>query len=437
MNKKRFIGRLEYFGSLLFDLERKEYIPFDQDATSILFNLPNFRDIDEIYYRYFSTKFNYLSYKSFIQLAQYLGIINEDYSLSVDFLVNEELELFSEYKILSAPLKVYFALTYRCPLRCRHCFSNSGDIEDSLVKSELSFENIKKVLRELKELGVYYVSFGGGDPFDKDNFIDILKYANDLGLVIFISTPLVNFDKYYRDMIEREIRVKEFKVSIDAVSSKDYLSLKGKSHFYKLKENLKILRDYKAFNKELTIRFHFVLNKLNYNDLPAFLNFAEQYQADKISFSPVFITGRATKDLALSNEILKKIDNIINNMKERTNIDIEFFNVPLEVGKTGLYTGFGCGCGKTVCYISPYGDVLPSGMFINFKDQFSFGNVKNSSLKEIWINSHRNIINNISEYDNRCKECEYFDNCRGGCRFRSFNEFKSLVYKDPTCYIKS
>ena len=77
--KKRFIGRLEYFGSLLFDLERKEYIPFDKDATSILFNISNFKDIDEIYYRYFSNKFNYLSYKSFIQLAQYLGIINDDY----------------------------------------------------------------------------------------------------------------------------------------------------------------------------------------------------------------------------------------------------------------------------------------------------------------------------------------------------------------------
>ncbi len=437
MSKKRFIGRLEYFGSLLFDSERKEYIPFDQDATSILFNISNFKDIDEIYYRYFSAKFNYLNYKSFIQLAQYLDIIKEDYTLNVDFLINENIELLSEYKILSAPLKVYFALTYSCPLRCKHCFSNSGDIEGSLINQELSIDRIKSILKELKELGVYYISFGGGDPFDKNNFIQILKYANDLDLVIFISTPLVNFDKYYQEIINNNIKIKEFKVSVDAVSSRDYMNIKGKSYFDKLKNNLKLLQNYKEINKELTIRLHFVLNKLNYNDLPAFLNFAEQYQADKLSFSPIFITGRATKDLALSQEILKKIDNIINTMKERTKIEIEFFNVPLEVGKTGLYTGFGCGCGKTVCYISPYGDVLPSGMFINYKELFSYGNLKNSSFKDIWLNTHLKEINNITDYDNRCKECEYFDNCRGGCRFRSFNEFKSLIYKDPTCYIKN
>jgi len=434
--KKRFIGRLEYFGSLLFDLERKEYIPFDKDATSILFNISDFKDIDEIYYRYFSNKFNYLSYKSFIQLAQYLGIINDDYSLNVEFLVNEELELLNEYKILSAPLKVYFALTYSCPLRCKHCFSNSGDIEDSLKKDELSLEKIKKILKELKELGVYYISFGGGEPFDKDNFIQILKYCNDLNLVVFISTSLTTFDKYYQEIIDNNIKIKEFKISIDAVSSRDYLNIKGRSYFDKLKNNLKLLKMYKELNNEVSIRFHFVLNKLNYNDLPAFLNFAEQYEADKLSFSPIFITGRATKDLALSTEILKKIDTVINNMKERTRIEIEFFNVPLEVGKTGLYTGFGCGCGKTVCYISPYGDVLPSGMFINYKEKFSYGNIKNSSFKQIWLNTHLKEINNISEYDTRCKECEYFDNCRGGCRFRSFNEFNSLIYKDPTCYIK-
>lgn len=436
MDRKRFVGRLEYFGSLLFDLERKEYIPFDQDATSILFNISNFKDVDEIYYRYFSTKFNYLNYKSFIQLAQYLEIIKEDYTFNVNFLVNEDLELLNEYKILSAPLKVYFALTYSCPLRCKHCFSNSGDIEDSIKKNEASLEKIKEVLKELKNLGVYYISFGGGDPFDKPNFIDILKYSNELDLVVFISTPLINFDKYYQEIIDNNIKIREFKVSIDAVGSRDYLNIKGKSYFDKLKNNLKLLKKYKEFYNELVIRFHFVLNRLNYYDLPAFLNFAEQNEADKISFSPVFITGRATKDLALSNEILKKIDNIINNMKERTRIEIEFFNIPLEVGKTGLYTGFGCGCGKTVCYISPYGDVLPSGMFINYKENFSYGNIKNNSFKEIWIKTHLKEINNINEYDNRCKECEYFDNCRGGCRFRSFNEFKSLVYKDPTCYIK-
>ncbi|MFN4220578.1 MAG: hypothetical protein ACK4GJ_06665, partial [bacterium] len=90
----RFVGRIEYFGSLIYDTERREYIPLDQDGTNILLNLKPNTNPENIYYKYFSQKFSYPNFKSFLQLIQSIELIDDKYNLNVKFLENDELEFF-------------------------------------------------------------------------------------------------------------------------------------------------------------------------------------------------------------------------------------------------------------------------------------------------------------------------------------------------------
>ncbi|MFN3995482.1 MAG: radical SAM/SPASM domain-containing protein [bacterium] len=429
----RFIGRIEYFGSLIYDTERREYIPLDQDGTNILLNLKPNTNPENIYYKYFSQKFSYPNFKSFLQLIQSIELIDDKYNLNVKFLENDELEFFINKRFISAPLKIHVALTYECPLKCKHCFSNSGKKTNEELAKEINAEKIINFLDELKNNGVFYVSFGGGEPFLKSNFLEILKKAQKNLMNISISTSLIT--ENIKTLLQENIEVQELKVSIEAVNSKEYLYTRGKNLFEKLKENLRIIQDYKKKTK-CYLRFSFVINKKNYTYLPMFLSFAEQYQADAIIFYPIYNVGRAqdNPELLLSNQEIEKIKKTLENMKERTRIELDFPSIPFRFGKYGLYENFGCSCGKLTVYLSAYGDILPSGMFLKYKDKFSLGNIKEKPFKEIWKNTIQHEINNISQ-DLKCQNCTYLEECKGGCIFRSFDKYQKIQYKDPTCTI--
>jgi MoaA/NifB/PqqE/SkfB family radical SAM enzyme len=57
--------------------------------------------------------------------------------------------------LLVAPIRVYYEVTKRCNLRCKHCFNISG-IE---TKSELSASEVINILHGLKQNGVIDIRF--------------------------------------------------------------------------------------------------------------------------------------------------------------------------------------------------------------------------------------------------------------------------------------
>lgn len=430
----RFIARIEYFGSLIYDTERREYIPIDQDGTNIILNIKPNQDIETLYYKYFSHRFNYANFKSFLQLIQSIEIIDKNYNPQIQILENEYLELYLNKKFISSPLKIHIALTYNCNLKCKHCFSNSGKKNPEEIEKELKTEKILELIDELKQNGVFYISFGGGEPLLKPNFIEILKKADQNKMNISISTSLTTPN--LENILKENINIQEFKISIEGVNAKEYTNIRGKNSFDILKDNLKLINEYQK-NKKCFIRFSFVLNKQNYTYLPNFLSFAEQYKVNGITFYPIYNVGRAEQhpELLLSNQDLEKINRIVNNMKERTKIEIELLAIPFKFGQNGLYQNFGCGCSKTTVYLTPTGDLLPSGFFIKYKEKFSLGNILQKPLKKIWKENIEKEINQIS-IDPKCENCTYLEQCRGGCIFRSFDKYQKLGYKDPTCTIQ-
>jgi radical SAM protein with 4Fe4S-binding SPASM domain len=431
-----FIGRIEYFGSLIYDIERKEYIPLDQDATNILLNINNFNDINDFYYKYFSSKFNYLNFKSFISLAKSINLIDENNKSNVKFIENEDLEFFLANKFISSPLKINIALTYECLLKCRHCFSNSGKKTPQELQRELQTTKIISFLDELKENGIFYISFGGGEPLLKKDFIQIIKKANDNNMNISVSTSLIvnNLQEILEEIIKNNIKIQELKVSIEALNIKEYNNIRGKNSFEKLKENLTILQKYREEIKS-KIRFSFVITKQNYTYLPSFLSFSEQHKVDSLTFIPIYNSGRARNypELLLTPLELEKIHKIVDNMKERTKIDVEFLGIPMKT--SGLYESYGCSCGKTTVYLSSTGDILPSGMFLQYQDRFSIGNITEKKLKEIWKENIEKEINKVP-LDQKCSNCQYLEDCKGGCLFRTFDKYQQFGVKDPHCLIK-
>jgi len=78
------------------------------------------------------------------------------------------------------PLECQFELTYRCNLRCIHCYCKGLEHR----AKELSTTEVKRILDELAEAGCVWLALTGGDPFVRRDFLSIYKYAKAKGFII-------------------------------------------------------------------------------------------------------------------------------------------------------------------------------------------------------------------------------------------------------------
>jgi len=81
------------------------------------------------------------------------------------------------------PSRAMIEVTRRCVQRCVHCY-----IDDFSGEGELSTDELKDVLRQLFEMNCLEVTFTGGDPFMRRDFMDILRYARQLHFAIVLYT---------------------------------------------------------------------------------------------------------------------------------------------------------------------------------------------------------------------------------------------------------
>ena len=71
---------------------------------------------------------------------------------------------------LSAPICLTWELTYACNLDCVHCLSSSGRRDPD----ELTTDEAIAFIDELRDLGVFYVNIGGGEPMIRRDFFTII-----------------------------------------------------------------------------------------------------------------------------------------------------------------------------------------------------------------------------------------------------------------------
>ncbi len=66
----------------------------------------------------------------------------------------------------NAPLFVEWNLTFRCPYQCLYCGSREVSVE------ELDTDEILERLSVLYKAGVRWITFGGGEPFNKKGYYE-------------------------------------------------------------------------------------------------------------------------------------------------------------------------------------------------------------------------------------------------------------------------
>ena len=80
------------------------------------------------------------------------------------------------------PVTVTFQVTDRCNYECVHCY------QDHVARDELTFAEIERILGELADAGVLFLTLMGGEFFMRRDADDILRKAHELGFAIKLLT---------------------------------------------------------------------------------------------------------------------------------------------------------------------------------------------------------------------------------------------------------
>lgn len=105
------------------------------------------------------------------------------------------------------PFSAMLEIADRCNEACIHCYQVQGQ------KGELETEQWERVMRELAELGVMFLTFSGGEATLRKDFLHLVAYARRLRFAVRIFTNGLNVDAAMAAELGRQ-SVQEVQISL-------------------------------------------------------------------------------------------------------------------------------------------------------------------------------------------------------------------------------
>lgn len=304
-------------------------------------------------------------------------------------------------------LRIY--LTNKCNLRCKHCFMYAS----TELENEISFEEILEILSLSRKNGCSKVIFTGGEVLLKKEFLDILQYANSLGLYIQVLTNGVLWND---ELVNKAaLYIDELQVSIDGYDEISNAVVRGAGVYEKALNTVEKFLNYKhIYVSVVTTPLYdtLFLNKDKFIEFGKSLVSRFGVERFLIIFAKELINGRCIKADKEKNE---KMTKIIDDIYEKIYPDsaLNTFIVNHQYNRIFKNCGYG---GLT---INSNGDFYFCGRVF---DVSCYGNIREISFEKIMM--MRKLARRMSYVDNiiPCKECSIRYICGGGCRVANVPE---------------
>lgn len=295
-----------------------------------------------------------------------------------------------------------FELTQRCNLNCRHCYVVRVN------KKELNFQEIKNILHQLKDVGVMFILFTGGEVLLRDDFLKIIKVANKLkfSFKFFTNGTLLNPEnvKKIADAFPLEVGISIYSHNKNIHDNITQVS----GSFEKSIGALKLLRE-----QNLNVKIKCPLMKLNINSIEEIKKLADNLGCN-YHFSVTLVPKDDGNKLPL---------------KLRCN-ENEIENAMLRAGNFNIKKrqNLMCGIGKTTFAISPWGDIYPCLQY-----KVNCGNLKRTKFSSIWNNSKiltkiRKIVPSDLVECYNCKDNIYCMRCFGIAHLEDGDFFGKSIF---------
>jgi len=322
-------------------------------------------------------------------------------------------------KGLTAPVNLTWEVSLACNLRCSHCLSSSGEP----AANEMTTAEALDLVEQLHTNRVFQVNFGGGEPFMRPDFEQILDACHARGIMTCISTNGTLLDAARVARLART-RLVAIQVSMDGACRETCDAIRGKGVFDKAIEAVRLLAA-----SSIPTSINTVLTAQNAAEIPAMHDMARSLGVSlRVSrFRP---SGRGAdnwNDLRPSPaQLLAFSDWLATSGDVRTGDS--FFSLTSQE-RQGLGLNL-CGAAKLTCCVGPTGNMYPCAFLQT--DRFKAGSLRDATFREIW--DHSEIYESFRNLRiHSCEECNRFDQCHGGCPAVAWHLKNDINGGDPEC----
>ena len=419
-------SRPENFGYTVFDVQTLKTVLIDKTGYKIL-NAVNGKDnLKKILLKI--SKENKIPYFVLCVIAlKQLAHLSENkfINLNQDISFNFKKD-YSQYPVLNGPNQISWLITNQCNLRCSHC----GNTSRAKLENEMSKKECFDFIDECAKLNVFVLNVSGGEPFLKKDWFEILSYARKKNIEIGITT---NGTLITDDVAKKIKKLEPFNVhiSLDGIG-KVHDEFRNKNGVYD--SVLKTI----SFFKKYKIPFGLTtsITKKNFSDLDNVKDFVKKNKINSWNLYYALPVGCLKQADAVSQEefyqFAKKVVEFKKELKDITKISVGdslgYFGT-LKV-RDEMWTG--CGAGVCGCAVDAEGNV--KGCPIQH-DEFNEGNIRDKSLKEIWLGEKAFKYNSEPQkLSKHCKNCKYGKICKGGCKSSMFAQGTEFHFNDYCVY---
>ena len=324
---------------------------------------------------------------------------------------------------LDAPICLTWEITYACNLQCVHCLSSSGTRDPR----ELSTDQAKAVLDELRDLQVFYINIGGGEPMIRKDFFEILEHAetNNIGVKFSTNGTYITAENARRLAAMNYL---DIQISLDGVDAATNDAVRGKGSYATAIAAMNHLREANFGQFKISV----VVTRHNVDQLDAFKTLADSYGA-QLRITRLRPSGRGADtwdELHPTQQQQRQIYDWLMKHGENVLTGDSFFHLnAFGESLPGLNL---CGAGRVVCLIDPIGDVYACPFVIH--DQFKAGSLlSNGGFTKVWKESDLFLSLREPESEGACSACGSYDACQGGCMAAKFFTGIPIDGPDPEC----
>lgn len=308
------------------------------------------------------------------------------------------------------PVFIEVEVTTRCNLRCiicEHTYWNE-------LPKDMTFYEFKKIIDQFPIL-CWIGLTGIGESFLNKDFLKMLEYVKkekQSFIELYDTFYFIDEDKANRLI---ELKVDRILVSLDAAKKETYEKIRCGSDFEKVIKNVRYLFKRKMETKSEfpKIDFHFIINKLNYNEIPEFIELVDDLKGNcktEIQFTRMLHNFPEISDLFMEvpEDIIKKAEEIAK--RKKINL-IWNQNVPIVKPPIQECTAW------SMPFIFVNGDVIcccasNEANKREFQKKYSFGNVFKNSFKSIWFSEgYKKFRKKITQGKTpiQCIDCPIFE----------------------------